>query len=93
MDKALHQFDIWQMNANTTNAIKYILVCLAQPFCKVGMDGVGGMGGSPSIRRRTRHLMPGILDRMACGVALALAIGGPARGADPPPRGKKPALF
>ena len=49
MDKALHQFDIWQMNANTTNAIKYILVCLAQPFCKVGMDGVGGMGGSPSI--------------------------------------------
>ena len=39
--------------------------------------------------------MPGILDRMACGVALALAIGRPAGGADPPPppRGKKPALF
>ena len=35
---------------------------------------------------------PGILDRMACGVALALAIGGVSCAADPP-RGKKAALF
>ena len=33
-------------------------------------------------RRCTRHLMPGILDRMACGVALALAIGRRAGAAD-----------
>ena len=32
--------------------------------------------------------MPGILDRMACGVALALAIGGVFCAADPPPRHK-----
>ena len=32
--------------------------------------------GEGPIRRCTRHLIPGILDRMACGVALALAIGG-----------------
>ena len=32
--------------------------------------------------------MPGILDRMACGVALALAIGGRAAAADPPRRQK-----
>ena len=55
--------------------------------------GVGGMGGSPSIRRCTRHLMPGILDRMACGVALALAIGGGAVCRRPAPGGKKTALF
>ena len=34
--------------------------------------------------------MPGILDRMACGVALALAIGG---GADPPPEAQKRLFF
>ena len=34
--------------------------------------------------------MPGILDRMACGVALALAIGGVSCAADPPPRQKWP---
>ena len=56
--------------------------------------GVSGMGGSPSIIRRcTRHLMPGILDRMACGVALALAIGGGAVCRRPAPGGKKTALF
>ena len=44
------------------------------------------------IRRCTRHLMPGILDRMACGVALALAIRGRAK-CRRPPRGKKAALF
>ena len=32
--------------------------------------------------------MPGILDRMACGVALALAIGRRDAAADPPPRQK-----
>ena len=36
--------------------------------------------------------MPGILDRMACGVALALAIWGRASAADPPRR-QKTALF
>ena len=35
---------------------------------------------------------PGILDRMACGVALALAIWGRAAAADPP-RGKKRLFF
>ena len=37
--------------------------------------------------------MPGILDRMACGVALALAIGGVSSAADPPPRQKKRLFF
>ena len=37
--------------------------------------------------------MPGILNRMACGVALALAIAGRASAADPPPGGKKTAIF
>ena len=55
--------------------------------------GVGGMGGSPSIRRCTGHLMPGIWDRMACGFALALAIGGRAAAADPLPGGKKTVIF
>ena len=36
--------------------------------------------------------MPGILNRMACGVALALAIGGRASAADPP-GGKKRLFF
>ena len=54
---------------------------------------VGGHRRQPVlIRRCTRHLMPGILDRMACGVALALAIEGVSCAADPP-RGKKAALF
>ena len=44
-------------------------------------------------RRCTRHLMPGILNRMACGVALALAIAGRVSAADPPPGGKKTAIF
>ena len=33
--------------------------------------------------------MPGILDRMACGVALALAIGGGSCAADPPEAKKR----
>ena len=33
--------------------------------------------------------MPGILDRMACGVALALAIGGVSCAADPPEAKKR----
>ena len=37
--------------------------------------------------------MPGILDRMACGFALALAIGGRAAAADPLPGGKKTVIF
>ena len=37
--------------------------------------------------------MPGILDRMACGVALALAIGGRAAAADPPAEAKKRLFF
>ena len=37
--------------------------------------------------------MPGILDRMACGVALALAIGGVSSAADPPPPEAKKRLF
>ena len=37
--------------------------------------------------------MPGILNRMACGVALALAIAGRVTAADPPPGGKKTAIF
>ena len=37
--------------------------------------------------------MPGILNRMACGVALALAIGGRLRAADPPPEGQKRLIF
>ena len=37
--------------------------------------------------------MPGILNRMACGVALALAIAGRVSAADPPPGGKKTAIF
>ena len=37
--------------------------------------------------------MPGILDRMACGVALALAIGGVSCAADPPPEAKKRLFF
>ena len=37
--------------------------------------------------------MPGILDRMACGVALALAIGRRAAAADPPPEAKKRLIF
>ena len=45
------------------------------------------------IRRCTRHLMPGILDRMACGVALALAIGRRAGAADPPPPRQKTGSF
>ena len=49
-----------------------------------GEDEVGGRGGTP--------LMPGILDRMACGVALDLAIGGVSCAAGPP-RGKKTVLF
>ena len=36
--------------------------------------------------------MPGILNRMACGVALALAIAGRASAADPP-EAKKTAIF
>ena len=40
-------------------------------------------------RRCTRHLMPGILDRMACGVA----IWGRAMCRQPPPGGKKTVLF
>ena len=37
--------------------------------------------------------MPGILNRMACGVALALAIGGALRAADPPPEAQKRLIF
>ena len=37
--------------------------------------------------------MPGILDRMACGFALALAIGGRASAADPLRGGKKTVIF
>ena len=37
--------------------------------------------------------MPGILNRMACGVALALAIGGGAKCRRPAPGGKKTALL
>ena len=37
--------------------------------------------------------MPGILNRMACGVALALAIAGRVTAADPPPRRQKTAIF
>ena len=37
--------------------------------------------------------MPGILDRMACGVALALAIWRRAAVADPPPEAKKRLFF
>ena len=37
--------------------------------------------------------MPGILDRMACGVALALAIGRCAAAADPAPEAKKRLIF
>ena len=37
--------------------------------------------------------MPGILDRMACGVALALAIGRRAGAADPPPEAKNRLFF
>ena len=37
--------------------------------------------------------MPGILNRMACGVALALAIGGRLRAADPPPKAQKRLIF
>ena len=37
--------------------------------------------------------MPGILDRMACGVALALAIGGVSCAADPPREAKKRLCF
>ena len=37
--------------------------------------------------------MPRILDRMACGVALALAIGGVSCAADPPPEAKKRLFF
>ena len=37
--------------------------------------------------------MPGILDRMACGVALALAIGRRAAAADPPPEAKNRLFF
>ena len=37
--------------------------------------------------------MPGILNRMACGVALALAIGGRAMCRRPPPGGNKTAIF
>ena len=37
--------------------------------------------------------MPGILDRMACGVALALAIGGVFCAADPPPEAQKRLFF
>ena len=60
-----------------------------------GFSGFGGgLGrGCTLIRRCTRHLMPGILDRMACGVALALAIGGGAMCRRPTPGGKKTALF
>ena len=37
--------------------------------------------------------MPGILGRMACGVALALAIWGRASAADPPPEAKEMSFF
>ena len=37
--------------------------------------------------------MPGILNRMACGVALALAIGGRRHAADPPPEAQKRLIF
>ena len=37
--------------------------------------------------------MPGILNRMACGVALALAIGGALHAADPPPEAQKRLIF
>ena len=37
--------------------------------------------------------MPGILNRMACGVALALAIGGRRHAADPPPEAQKRLMF
>ena len=37
--------------------------------------------------------MPGILDRMACGVALALAIGRRVVAADPPPEAKRRLIF
>ena len=37
--------------------------------------------------------MPGILNRMACGVALALAIGGRPPAADPPPEAQKRLFF
>ena len=37
--------------------------------------------------------MPGILDRMACGVALALAIGDVSSAADPPPPRQKSGSF
>ena len=42
---------------------------------------VGGHRRQPVLN----PLMSGILDRMACGVALALAIGGRGAAADPPP--------
>ena len=45
------------------------------------------------IRRCTRHLMSGILDRMACDVALALAIGGRVMCRRPPPEAKKRLFF
>ena len=37
--------------------------------------------------------MPGVLNRMACGVTLALAIGGRLRAADPPPEAQKRLIF
>ena len=37
--------------------------------------------------------MPGILDRMACGVALALALGGRVKCRRPPPEAKKRLFF
>ena len=37
--------------------------------------------------------MPGILNRMACGVALALAIGGRLRAADPPQKAQQRLIF
>ena len=44
-----------------------------------GHIGPHGMRRCLSFSYNTRHLMPGILDRMACGVALALAIRGRAK--------------
>ena len=68
-----------------------------------GFAAVGLEEGNPGRRPQalacfksgdaTRHLCRSILNRMACGVALALAIGGPCRCRRPPPRGQKIVLF
>ena len=66
-----------------------LLLLVAVSKRLLGIPGVGGTG----YRRRTRHLMPGILDHMACGVALALPIGGGAMCRRPAPGGQKNGSF